>query len=127
MTTIPIDSDSQTTAKRVADILDAKQAGQIALLDVSDLIQITEAFVIASGNSRRQVITLADELAVQMKAEGRPPLRVEGQDDGIWLLIDFGDVIVHLFQPEPRQHYDLERLWGDAPRLGWEPAAVGEV
>ena len=127
MTTIPIDSDSQTAAQRIADILDAKQAGQITLLDVSDLIQITEAFVIASGNSRRQVMTLADELAIQMKSEGRPPLRVEGQDEGIWLLIDFGDVIVHLFQPEPRQHYDLERLWGGAPRLEWEPAAVGEA
>ena len=127
MTTIPIDSDSQITAQRVADILDAKQAGQITLLDVSDLIQITEAFVIASGNSRRQVMTFADELAIQMKSDGRPPLRVEGQDEGIWVLVDFGDVIVHLFQPEPRQHYDLERLWGDAPRLEWEPAAVGEA
>ena len=127
MTTISVDSDSQIAASQIADILDAKKAEQIILLDVSELIQITEIFLIATGTSRRQVLTLADELSVQMKANDRPPLRIEGQDDGIWLLIDFGDVVVHLFQPEPRKHYDLERLWGDAPRLEWEPAAIGEI
>ena len=127
MTTISADSDSQITARQIADILDAKKAEHITLLDVSELIQITEIFVIANGTSRRQVLTLADELSVQMKGNDRPPLRTEGQEDGIWLLIDFGDVVVHLFQPEPRQHYGLERLWGDAPRLEWEPAAVGEI
>jgi ribosome-associated protein len=126
VTTIPIDSDSQITAQQIADILDAKQAEHITLLDVSELIQITEAFVIATGNSRRQVMTLADELAVQMKTQDQPPLRIEGQEEGTWLLVDFGDVVVHLFQDEPRRHYDLERLWGDAPRLEWEPATVGE-
>ena len=94
---------------------------------MSELIQITEVFVIASGNSRRQILTLADELSVQMKSYDRSPLRTEGQEDAHWVLIDFGDVVVHLFQPEQRQHFDLERLWGDAPRLDWEPATVGEA
>ena len=81
--------------------------------------------MIATGGSRRQVLTLADEVSIQMKAQGRSPLRAEGESDGLWVLIDFGDVVVHVFQEDPRQYYDLERLWGDAPRLKWEPAVVG--
>ncbi len=126
MTTITAEVDSYRTARHIADILDDKKAEHITLLDVSDLIQITEVFVIATGNSRRQVLTLADELSIRMKAAGRRPLRTEGEEDALWMLIDFGDVVVHLFQMEPRRHYDLERLWGDAPRLEWEPAVVGE-
>lgn len=126
MTTITVETDSYSTARQIADILDDKKAEHITLLDVSDLIQITEVFVIATGNSRRQVLTLADELSLQMKAADHGPLRTEGREDALWLLIDFGDVVVHLFQMEPRQHYDLERLWGNAPRLEWEPATVGE-
>ena len=127
MNTITVESESSSTARRIADILDDKKAEHIALLDVSDLIQITEIFVIATGNSRRQVMTLADELSIQMKTHDRRPLRTEGQDEAIWVLVDFGDVVVHVFQPEARMYYDLERLWGDAPRLEWEPATVGEA
>lgn len=94
---------------------------------MSDLIQITEVFVIATGGSRRQVLTLAEEVSTQMKTEDRSPLRTEGQDEASWVLVDFGDVVVHLFQEDPRHYYDLERLWGDAPRIEWEPAAVGEA
>ncbi len=127
MTTITAEVESYRTARQIADILDDKKAEHITLLDVSELIQITEVFVIATGNSRRQVLTLADELSIRMKEEGRRPLRTEGEEDALWMLIDFGDVVVHLFQMEPRRHYDLERLWGDAPRLEWEPAVVGEA
>jgi ribosome-associated protein len=119
VTPITAETESYRTARRIADILDDKQAEHITLLDVSDLIQITEVFVIATGNSRRQVLTLAEELSLQLKAEDRRPLRIEGQKEALWLLVDFGDVVVHLFQ--------LERLWGDAPRLEWEPATVGEA
>jgi ribosome-associated protein len=121
---IPItaDAESRTTAQRIASIIDDKKGEHITLLDVSDLLQITEIFVIATGNSRRQVLTLTEELEVQLKHEGRPPLRVEGREEALWVLLDFGDVVVHLFQTDPRRYYDLERLWGDAPRLEWEPA-----
>lgn len=93
------------------------------MLDVSGLIVLTDVFVIASGTSRRHVMTLAEEAEMQLKAEGRRPLRREGMADGTWVLLDYGDVIVHVFDQETRSYYDLERLWADAPRLAFEPAA----
>lgn len=92
------------------------------LLDVSGLIVLTDVFIIATGTSRRHVITLAEETEIQLKAERRRPLRREGMDDGTWVLLDYGDVIVHVFDEETRAYYDLERLWADAPRLAFEPA-----
>lgn len=94
----------------------------IALLDVSGLIVLTDVFIIASGTSRRHVMALAEETEMQLKADDRRPLRREGMDDGTWVLLDYGDVVVHLFDEETRAYYDLERLWADAPRLVFEPA-----
>jgi ribosome-associated protein len=91
-------------------------------LDVSGLIVLTDVFIIATGTSRRHVVTLAEETEIQLKTEGRRPLRREGMDDGTWVLLDYGDVIVHVFDEETRAYYDLERLWADAPRLAFEPA-----
>jgi ribosome-associated protein len=68
-------------------------------------------------------MTLAEEAEMQLKAQDRRPLRREGMDDGTWVLLDYGDVIVHVFDAETREYYDLERLWVDAPRLAYEPAA----
>lgn len=115
--------DSHDLARTIADVLDDKKALDIGLLDVGDLLQICEVFVVASGGSRRQVLTLAETLEEHVESLGRRALRVEGREDAEWLLIDFGDVVVHLFQPPTRDFYSLERLWGDAPRLAWEPAA----
>ena len=84
---------------------------------------LTDVFVIASGTSRRHVISLAEEAEMQLKSQDRRPLRREGMDDGTWVLLDYGDVIVHVFDQETRTYYDLERLWADAPRLAFEPAA----
>ncbi len=114
--------ETHELASLVADALDNKKATDIILLDVGDLLQICEVFVIASGGSRRQVLTLAEEVEEQVEANGRRALRVEGREDAEWVLIDFGDVVVHVFQPATRDFYSLERLWGDAPRLEWEPA-----
>ncbi len=81
-------------------------------------MQITDVFVIASGTSRRQVQTLAEAVRDRLKEdEELRPLRVEGAEEGEWILLDFGSVVVHLFQPDHRAFYDLERLWADAPRL----------
>jgi ribosome-associated protein len=98
------------------------------VLDVGDVLAITDWFVIATGGNPRQVRTIADEVTTAAKATGAPPPRVEGLQDATWVLLDFGDVVVHVFQPETRSYYALERLWADVPRLEWtddrEPRAV---
>ncbi len=95
----------------------------MVLLDVSRLLVITDLFVIASGTSRRHVRTLAEEVEEKLKREGRHPLRREGMEDATWVLLDYGDIVVHLFDEPTRRFYDLERLWGDAPRTEFSTAA----
>ena len=86
---------------------------------------ITDVFLIATGTSRRHVLTLAEEARLHIKRTmDRLPYRSEGLEDAQWVLLDYGDVVVHVFDDETRRYYDLERLWGDAPRLAWEPATV---
>ncbi len=87
------------------------------LLEVSRLIQITDWFVIATGTSQRHVQTLAEAVEERLDSFERKPIRIEGRQSGSWLLLDYGDFVVHLFLPETRAYYDLERLWGDAPRI----------
>ena len=116
------DQGAIASALLAADALDDKKALDITLLDVGDLLQITEVFVLASGTSRRHVLSLGEEVADRIREEeGRKPLRVEGFEEGDWVLLDFGDLVVHVFQEQPRDFYDLERLWGDAPRIAWSP------
>jgi ribosome-associated protein len=93
-------------------------------LDVSQLLWITDVFAIASGTSNRHVQSLADEVEFKLRDVDRRPLRVEGRSEAEWVLLDYGDVVVHIFQPTVRDYFTLERLWGDAPRLEWEPAAT---
>jgi len=112
-----------------ADALASKKGLDIVLLDVGDLFQITEVFVIASGTSRPHVKSLVESVEERMRECGRKPLREEGTREGEWVLVDYGDFVVHVFQPAPRDFYGLERLWGDAPRLPWEekiPEASGK-
>ena len=106
-----------------AAAIDDKKGLDITMLDVSGLIVLTDVFVIASGTSRRHVMTLAEETELQLKGVDRRPLRREGMEDGSWVLLDYGDVVVHVFDEETRAYYDLERLWADAPRLTFEAAA----
>jgi ribosome-associated protein len=125
-TTPTADVESIGLARLAADALDGKKALDIALLDVGDLLQITEVFVIGTGTSRRHVVMLGEEVAEKLREHGRKPLRVEGGEEGEWVLLDFGDFVVHVFQELPRGFYDLERLWGDAPRIPWEPPVPQE-
>ena len=91
------------------------------LLDVTGLLSITDAFVITAGRNRRQVLSIAEEVEARVKADGGPsPLRIEGLDEAQWVLLDYGDFVVHVFLDEVRRYYQLERLWGDAPRLSWD-------
>lgn len=116
-----IDLPSEELASVAADAMDDKQGRDIVILDMGNLLGIVDTFVIASGTSKRQVRTLAEEVDTQLEQLGRAPLRVEGMDTAEWVLLDYGDLAVHIFQPEARDLYSLERLWGDAPRVRWAP------
>jgi ribosome-associated protein len=99
------------------------------VLQVGDVLSIVEYFVVTGASNTRQVRTIAEEVEEQVKLQGGPgPIRVEGLKDGTWVLVDYGDVVVHVFLDETREFYDLERLWRDVPRLDWEAeaAAVSE-
>ena len=90
------------------------------MLDVGDIISITEMFVLVSATNTRQVKTIAEEIELALKIEdGVGPRAVEGMGDATWVLMDFGDVIVHVFLAETREFYDLERLWADVARVSW--------
>lgn len=100
-----------------------KKASDVIVLAVGELIVITDYFVIASGTTERQVRTIADSVERALASKGVKPLRREGLEHGRWALLDFVDIVVHVFTDEERDYYELERLWKDAPRLRWEEAA----
>lgn len=93
------------------------KAEEPVVLDMRKLTAYADTFIILSGRSNRQVRSIADAIVHALKAHGDQPLGVEGLDDGSWVLIDCNDAIVHVFDPETRERYDLERLWRDAPKL----------
>jgi len=107
------------TVARAARAASDKLGRDILLLEVAEVIVLTDWFVIASGSNSRQVRTIADEVSRAVKAAGGASPRVEGMDEARWVLLDFGDLVVHVFQPETREFYGLERLWGDVPRIEW--------
>jgi len=99
---------------------DAKSGEDTTVLAVGELLGLTDAFVITSGTNTRQVKTIVDEVERQVKeAGGLRPVRVEGLDDARWVLMDYGDFLVHVFLDEAREFYDLEHLWAEAPRVAW--------
>ena len=90
------------------------------LLDVSKKLGLTDYFLIVSADSRRLVQAMAREVESRMKAEGAPSPRMEGLEVGWWVLMDYGDLVVHIFRDEARSYYDLDHLWADAPRVDLE-------
>lgn len=111
---------------------DAKSGARTLVLDVSEVLSITGWFVITSGANARQVKTIAEEVEERVADGGGPrPRRIEGLDGLRWVLMDYGDFVVHVFLDEERDYYELERLWSDVPRVDWaaadrEDPAVGE-
>ncbi|MDH3606992.1 MAG: ribosome silencing factor [Acidimicrobiia bacterium] len=122
-----IAADTQALARAAAAALDDKKGLDIVLLDVHELLVITDIFVIASGNTPRQVQALTDGLEEVLGTQDRKPLRREGKDDAQWVLLDYGDIVVHVFDTPTRDFYDLERLWGDAPRLDAQLPVTSET
>lgn len=110
-------------ARAAADAIDAKQGSEVVILGVGELLRVADVFVIATGSSKRQIRTMAEAVEERLKGYGREPVRIEGREDGDWLLMDYGDLVAHLFAPAAREFYALERLWGDAPRVEWTPPA----
>ena len=103
----------------VVDALEDIKAKDIQVLDVSELSPLWDALIVASGDSNRQVKALANNVAVKMKEQGVEVLSTEGEKFGEWVLVDLGNVVVHVMQPAVRQYYSLEQLWG-----GQKPTAT---
>lgn len=107
-------------ARIAARAADEKTGTDTVVLEVGEVLGIAEAFVITSAGNPRLVRTITDEIEAQVKAAGGPgPIRIEGLSDARWVLMDYGDIVVHVFLQEAREYYDLERLWSDAPRHTW--------
>jgi len=113
----------QTAARAAAE----KKAFQIVGLEVGDLTSYTDSLLICSGASDRQVAAIAGEVQRQLKDAGRRPLHVEGESHADWVLLDYGDFVVHVFTEERRTYFGLDNLWGDAPRLEADDLGVGEA
>lgn len=94
-----------------------RKAGRIEAFDVSDQLMITDAFLIASGRNERQVDAIVDAVEEALRALKAKPIRREGERDGRWVLLDYGDVVVHIQHTEEREFYALERLWRDCPAI----------
>ena len=113
-------TDTRELARLAARAASSKQGAAIVILDVRDLITITDYFVIASGGSDRHVDSIADEVASELKGQGIRPVRKEGDQASRWILLDFVDFVVHVFHEEEREYYRLENLWRDAPIVEWD-------
>lgn len=107
-------------AKVAADAALDKIAEKVIAIDVSDQMPLTDVFVLAAASNERQVGAIVDEVEDRLRELGSKPLRREGQREGRWVLIDFGDIIVHVQHEEEREYYALERLWKDCPEIDLE-------
>jgi ribosome-associated protein len=110
-------------AKMAACIASDLKGEDVVILDLRGLTSIADYFVIATGTSDRQLRAMADQIDQQGRAVGQKPYGISGYEHGTWVLVDFVDVVVHLFDEEHRSYYDLELLWGDAPRIDWQRSA----
>ena len=109
-----LDPEVQLAIRCAAD----KKASDLVVLDLRDIASFTEQFIIASGSNQRQVQAIADEINEQLKKQlDTRPVRIEGYNSADWVLLDYGDFVVHIFNGESREFYDLARLWRDARRV----------
>jgi ribosome-associated protein len=114
-------SSNESLARTAAGLCHDLKAQDVAVLDLHGVTDVTDYFVIASGTSDTHVRSVAERVMEGMKAAGNPVHHVEGLQQGRWVLLDFVDVVVHVFHPTMRAFYQLERLWGDARRVAVEP------
>jgi ribosome-associated protein len=109
--------NAQDTCLKAVELALEKKAYDLQLLKVRELSSLTDYLLIASGRSDRQVSAIAESIRLGLKEQGVVPLATEGVDEGRWALLDYGDFMVHVFQPAVRTFYDLEGLWTEAPHV----------
>ena len=112
-----MNKESLEMAKLAIEALEDKKAEDIAIIDISEVSVIADYFIIAGGTNRSQIQALADNVDEKLGRAGHPSKQVEGYDTANWILMDFGDVIVHIFDKENRLLYDLERIWRDGKQV----------
>lgn len=117
--------DAKKKALRIAEIALQKHAEEIAIFQVSEITSLADFFVICSAESAPQIHAMTDAVGDALSKNGWRPLGVEGREGGVWVLIDYNDVILHIFKKETREFYGLDRLWGDAPQIPF-PTVAGE-
>lgn len=113
MTALEIEAYARIAAEAAAE----KKAVDVAVLRMAELLVVTDYFVLATGANDRQVKVIGEEVEEKLREAGLKTIGREGEKDRTWLLLDFGDLVVHVFQPAEREFYRLEKLWSDAPRL----------
>ncbi len=118
-----VDPDTEALAITAARAADDKQGSDIVVIDVGNVLPITSLFVVASAGNSRLVRTIADAVTESVRnATGRSPVRSEGMAEAQWILVDYGDVVVHVFAEETRRYYEIERLYRDRPIVEWRLA-----
>lgn len=123
-----IDQEACDLAVRAARIADGMKAADILVLHVGDVLALTEYFVVASASNKRLVDAIVEEVEAQVReATGRSPVRVEGAREHQWVLVDYGDVIVHVFLNEIRDFYEIERLYKDVPKVDWDDGVSASI
>ena len=109
--------NSEELASKIVKILDSKKGMDIAGIDIRQLTTIGDYFILVTGTSSPHVKALAEEVEDTLSKEGIEPRRIEGAQSAVWILMDYQDVILHVFTKETREFYSMERLWADAPRM----------
>lgn len=117
---IPTSAAALERACLAARVAADNKARQIVVLDMRGITPLYDYFVLATGSSRRQIHALAEEIDAALQAVGDRRLHIEGYEASKWVVQDYGDVVVHVFDPDSRSYYSLEDLWADAPRVTWE-------
>lgn len=123
----PHPKDAKQLALLCAAAAQDKKALDMALMDVAVLTGYTDYFLVVSGRSTRQASAIAENVLRVLKKAGRPPIGREGFSEGRWILLDFGEVVVHVFHQPVREFFDLDSLWGDAPRVKLDPQPLEEL
>ena len=116
-------ANDQQFAVELARILDDDKCDDVVVMDLRGISPVTDFFVIATGGSDRQMKSAAEHVIGHGKRVGSPPFSKAGLDTATWILVDFVNVVVHIFTTEHRNYYDLELLWGDAPHIDWARTA----
>ena len=113
---------SYELARQAAKLLDDKKAENISVIKIDGISSLADYFVIATGRGSTHVRSLSDELEEKLKEQGATPARIEGYRSDSWILLDYANVVVHIFTQEARDFYDLDRLWTDGTKVSWQEA-----